>query len=762
MHDVNSGFEPSDHETPVAGVGGSGLVARGDVTMVGKYVAGRDLTVHLPAHPEVVPHQLPADVAEFTGREYMTGELRAWLGGPRTSSALVISAIAGRAGVGKTALAVHVAHEMKDEFPDGHLYVNLRGYEAEKRDATEVLAEFLQDLGTPGNAVPESLDARQRLYRSRLHGRRVLVVLDNAGSEDQVRPLLPGSATCAVLVTSRSALLGLEGIRRLELEVLKPEHAVALLGKISGRELTGDDAEWSRQIVELCGYLPLSVRIAGARLASRSAMPMRVLANRLADERRRLRELVAGDLDVRASFGYSYRSLNAKQRRAFRRLGLLSSLEFAAWSAAAILEIDLDAAEEQLERLVDAQLLDVARHDDVGQARYRFHDLLRLYARERFDDEPSEARAPAIAAFLDVVSYLTGQADELLWPDGSWRTKDNEQPPNAPPWLSSFDLATRDAAEWLAAERVMLVSTVGQAFDEGRYDVTWRLTTVLQRFLQVRGHLREWEQVQRTALNGAVRAGRPDIEAKILHGLGELYRDLGRWREAEDAYKRVIELCRPLGDEREVALAELSTGVVMRDQGQWLEAVACYERAMPTFRRVGDRHAEAATLRELGVAYRDQGLWEEAVACYEKAMPTFVELKDHRWVAATLRELGVVRGEQGRFEEALACFEEALPVFQSYGDQLRVAYLQREFAIVHLAQDLVQEAADELGQAQAVFEELGDRRGWALTGVVVGDVLRKQDRPADALRVYEESLSIFKSIHDHRWSDTVATRMEAS
>jgi tetratricopeptide (TPR) repeat protein len=732
-------------------VSSSGVVASGHVTLIGTYVAGRDLTIHLPPPPEITPFQLPADIEEFTGRDSVMAGLCEWLSQERPGRAVVISAIAGRAGVGKTALVVHVAHQIKDEFLDGQLYVNLRGYEKERLDPAEVLAEFLRDLGIPGTAIPASLDGRQKLFRSRLHGRKALVVLDNAASEAQVRPLLPGSPTCAVLVTSRSRLLGLDGVRRVDLEVLSTSQAVELLRKISGRELIGADAKAAEEVARLCGFLPLSVRIAGARLASRSSLPIQRLAERLADERGRLRELVAGDLDVRVSFGYSYNNLHAEDRRAFRLLGLLTGAEFAAWSAAAVLRREPDMAEEQLDRLVDAQLLDVARYDDAGQVRYRFHDLLRVYAREQVEQETAEARSEAVGTLLATASRLVERADAALWPDGSRRYTADALAVAVPAWTAKLDCVVDNPAEWLTAERSMLVAAVRQAFDERRYEITTALANVLARFLQIRGHLSEWEQVQLVALDAANRAGHLTAEATTLRGLGELYRDQGRWRDAESAYLRAIAHYGELRDEHGFALTKLSTGVVMRDQSRWSDAIACYQWALPVFRRLGDRHAYAATLREMGISYRDQARWPDAIRCYEEALPIFRDLDDRRWEAATQREIGVVYSDQGLWEEALGCFRQALPAFNLYGDRLRVAYLLREFAVVHCLRNELAMAWEELDQAQLTFDELDDRRGWAQCAVVAAEIHLQMGRAADAIAVFDRACAVFEGLSDRRW-----------
>jgi DNA-binding SARP family transcriptional activator len=340
------------------------------------------------------PCQLPPDVDDFTGRESAVAEVQHLLEGER-ATAIVISAIAGKAGVGKTALAVRLAHQLRPHFPDGQLYVDLRGAEAQALDPAEVLAGFLRALGVEGALIAEGLEERVRQYRSRLGDRRVLVVLDNAAAEAQVRPLLPASPGCATLVTSRARLSGLEAAHPMTLDVLEADQAVALLAKLAGPGRVAAEPGAAAAIVRLCGWLPLAVRIAGARLASRPHWRLALLAERLGDEWRRLDELKAGDLEVRASVALSYHGRNQEERRLFRLLGLLVAPSFPAWAAAALLGVEAAEAEGLLERLVDAQLVEAAGHDQAGQLRYRLHDLLRLFARERLQLEelPASQRA---------------------------------------------------------------------------------------------------------------------------------------------------------------------------------------------------------------------------------------------------------------------------------------------------------------------------------------------------------------------------------
>jgi DNA-binding SARP family transcriptional activator len=334
-----------------------------------------------PGTPSIAPAQLPADIDDFTGRKTQLATV-AHLAGAADRSASVLVAITGKAGVGKTALAVHAAHRLRDQYPDGQLFVNLRGTEANPLCATDVLARFLRSLGVDPTAIPEDAEERAALYRSRLADRRLLILLDDAACEAQLRPLLPGTSGCAVLVTCRARLAGLGGARVVDLDVFEPDQALELLARAVGPQRMAAEAAAAREIVRLCGFLPLAVRVAGARLGARPHWPLSRLEADLTDEDTRLDTLRLGDLEVRASLARSYETLDVMARRAFRLLGLLEIREFAPWVTAALLDIPQAKAEDLMDTLVDLHLLDVAGRDASGRLRYRFHDLLRAYARE--------------------------------------------------------------------------------------------------------------------------------------------------------------------------------------------------------------------------------------------------------------------------------------------------------------------------------------------------------------------------------------------
>ncbi|MFC3980073.1 BTAD domain-containing putative transcriptional regulator [Streptosporangium jomthongense] len=364
------------------------------------------------ARPAVVtavrPAQLPPDVADFTGRSHEITYLSTILQRCGSNSSITGCVISGMAGVGKTALAVHVAHLCQDSYPDGQLYVDLRGLSSPAVTPFDALGGMLQSLGVDGAAIPPNLDERVKLYRSRLIRQRVLVVLDNAFSEEQVRPLLPTGRGCGVLVTGRARLAALEGVPLLDLAVLDPCEAMTMLGRIVGADRMRSELEKAGRIVELCGYLPLSIRIAGARLATKPHWKLAQLARLLDVQHRRLDELRIADTNVRASLLQSYQGLSSPVRRAFHLLALPDVSHFALWTAAVVLDAKVAEARSLVEQLVDARLLDSVPTSGEMSAQYHFHDLVRAFALERaaMEEPPRERRA--------ALTRVTGVS---LWPN---------------------------------------------------------------------------------------------------------------------------------------------------------------------------------------------------------------------------------------------------------------------------------------------------------------------------------------------------------
>jgi hypothetical protein len=501
-----------------------------------RHVGGAIWQVNASSYGQLVterPHyrrppmlHLPPDIDDFAGRAEQVRELAGFFSGQfqDLDRAIPIAAISGKPGVGKTTLAIHVAYKIRDKFPDGQIYANLRGGATRTADPAAVLASFLRELDVDGNDIPESLDERARMYRTLLAGRRVLVVLDNAVDESQVRPLLPGEPGCAVLLTSRARLAGLAGARPVPLDIMPSSQAFELLSKVIGSDRAGDDPAAMEEIMRLCGYLPLALRIAGARLVSRPAWPVAWFAAKLRSENHRLDLLKAGDLEVRACFAVSYDERDAEEQRAFRFLGLVSSGDFPAWNLAALLETDAHQAERLLERLVDAELVEIKGVDATGLVRYQLHDLLADFAKERLtQSEPASDTKDALTRLAEMYIGATQRACHgMNRVVGHYKPKTSDVPAAAVP-------VDEDPRAWFSAERLRLVAVVEQAHAFELWDQAWRLTEMLPVLFDWRADWRTWEHTHRLALESTRHVGDDHAEASILTTLGMLYRELGRY-----------------------------------------------------------------------------------------------------------------------------------------------------------------------------------------------------------------------------------------
>jgi DNA-binding SARP family transcriptional activator len=701
------------------------------------------------SEPPCGPCQLPPDIDDFTGRQAAVAQLQHLLESEQVS-AIVISAITGKAGVGKTALAVHIAHRLRASFPDGQLYVNLRGAEAQALDPAEVQAKFLRSLGMEGAAIATDLEGRVQQYRARLADRRVLVVLDNAASEAQVRPLLPGSHGCAALVTSRSWLSGLEAAHLLALDELQPDQAVALLARLAGPVRVAAEPQAARAIVRLCGYLPLAVRIAGARLQSRPAWRLALLAERLADERRRLDELATGDLEVRASVALSYQGRNQEECRLFRLLGLLVAQSFPAWVAATLLEVELAEAEGLLERLVDAQLVEAAGEDQAGQLRYRLHDLLRLFARERLHaEEPALVRRASLERLLGAYLTLAEGAATALEPSGLERYCDPARGQHADHPIAAT--VERDPLGWFEAERPSLIAAVEQACHGKLWELAWRLADVLGGFFQLRAHWDDWQHTHALGLTAARRAGDRDAEGCILVSLGDLQGYRYRTDDAIGCMQQGLAAFGEAGNRRGELQCLVNLGETRRLQGQFDEATALLEQGLAGFQELGARNWEALALFYLGDVHCQQGRLDSALACLEQSLTVMRAIGDRSWEAPILRNLGLTHSARGRFEEALDCLEQSLALVRAVGDRHGEAHVLQGLGEVHRRRGCLEDAADCLEQSLMLAHATGDRGAEAYASYSLGEVRCQQGRLKEAASCLERSLATFHDIGFRPW-----------
>ncbi len=600
------------HRTRSALVEQLGLEPGNELQRLERAILTGDPMLEAPTGPLITPAQLPADITDFTGRRAQLATV-AHLAAAADRVATVLVVITGKAGVGKTTLAVRAAHRLRVQYPDGQLFVDLRA-RAHPLAPVDVLARFLRSLGVDRMAIPDDAEERAALYRSRLADRRVLIVLDNAECEAQLRPLLPGIPGCAVLITSRTRLAGLTGARLVDLDIFEADQAVELLARLAGPRRVATEPAAATEIVRLCGFLPLALRIAGARLGSRRHWPLSRFETDLADEQHRLDKLRLGDLDVRASLALSYQSLDGTAQRAFRLLGLLEVRDFAAWSAAAMLDVSQWRAEELVDNLVDMHLLDVAGNGASGQLRYRFDNLLRAYARElaRAQETQTDRRAALDRAFGGWLAlaeaaarHLTSATFAQTFAAGTcWR-----------PDEAMLTAVISDPCGWFKVEWPAVASAVEQAFSVGSGQLGWALGVRLARIFLIRGYYDDWRQVCELMLAGARRAVRGAEEGTAdgmtLRAPTELHRLALRLDEARDGIDEILRASAGTGGR---VIRPPVAGVI----GTVSEALPRLDSALTSLRELADRHSDASTMRRLGTVHRLQRSFEKMARCVQQ------------------------------------------------------------------------------------------------------------------------------------------------
>ncbi|WP_439658458.1 BTAD domain-containing putative transcriptional regulator [Lentzea sp. HUAS TT2] len=711
-------------------------------------VLADDTSLNVTGSPRVTPAQIPADVAGFTGRHSLLRELDDLM--PSGGRAVPIATIAGTPGVGKTALAVHWAHRVRDRFGDGQLYVNLRGYDSGPPvEPIDALARLLHALGVPAENVPADVEEAAALYRSLLAGRRVLVLLDNAHHPDQVRPLLPGAPGCLVLITSRDALTGLvarDGARGFRLGVFTADEANALLTDLLGAHRAHADSAALSELAELCARLPLALRITAANLGSRTLAEHCALlraGNRLAALQ------VEGDEQtaVRAAFDLSYAALPDDAGRMFRLLGLVPGTDVTADAAAALGGVAPDTAERLLTQLAAAHLV-----DQHVSGRYGCHDLLRLYARERGEHEDTSAQQEkAVSRLYDWYLHTVDTAATLLYPQMRRLTlpiADTGSPTGA----FTDDVL---ALAWLDAERHNLVAAVSHDSRYRPLPVVCLLADAMRGYFWMRMHTVDWLTVAAAGLAAARACGDLTAQTGALLSLADVNFRQGNYRRAIGFSASALENARRTGwlEGEAAALNNLANLHTM--SGRLREAVEYHRTALAINRRTGRLPNQINNLGNLGIALQHLGELRSALTRHEEALEISRTIGSSYAEAISLSNLGVVLHDLGRFGEAADHLRLALSLHLEVGDRGSQVDTGNGLAAVFADTGDLTAALDHAQTALTVARDIAYRHGEADVLNTLGTIHRRLGHPVAAADHHRQALDLTRDTA-HRYGETRA------
>ncbi|MCA2217138.1 ATP-binding protein [Jidongwangia harbinensis] len=692
-----------------------------------------------------VQDRLPQDLAGFTGR---TGELDRLHRAARAGEAVVISAIEGMAGVGKTQLAVHAGHQLHREQPfERVLFVDLRGFDPDPTqppaDPAAVLDGFLRLLGMPGQEIPHDLDARAAAYRDRLAGIRALVVLDNAATVEQVRPLLPATPGCLTLVTSRRNLADLPLATHLSVDVFTLDEALTFLARAVQGIPPGADPRAPARIVRRCGYLPLALSLVAAHIRGTPGWTLTDHADRL-DERHRERRV---DTGVELALHQSYQHLPAARQQIFRLLTLHPGHDFDAYAAAALTGTEVDAVGEDLRHLCGDHLLQSA-----APGRFVFHDLVRAYAtaQARDEDRPS-ARRHALTRLLDHLLHTAGAATHTLFPAERHRRSQIRPPDTAVPPVDD----PVAALAWLDVERANLIAAAGHAADHGWPSHTTGLAATLWRYLDAGGHHGAAAVLHTLARRAASDTGDRAAEAQALNNLGAVDWRRGRYQQAAGLHERALRLCREVGDREGTARALGNLGIIYWGLSRFEHAADHLQQALDIHRELGSRDREGFTLNNLGLILQRLGRYPQAIEHHQQALTLHRDIQDRCGEGYALDSLGLVHLRLGRHREATRLLRQALALFREIGAREGEGYALDTLGLVHLRLGRPERAVEHHRQALALYRQIGAREGEAYALTNLGGALQRLGRHGPAIEHHRQALAVFREMSD-RGGETTA------
>ncbi|TCO47425.1 AfsR/SARP family transcriptional regulator [Actinocrispum wychmicini] len=708
--------------------------------------------VQKPAAPLLVPRQLPHSIADFAGREQELDEIKFLLSDDvdagTTPYAMRIVVVSGKGGVGKSTLAIRVAHEVEHLFPDGQLYADL-GAATSETDITAMLARFLGSLGVSGSALPEDLAARAELYRSRVAGKQMLIVLDYATSEEQILPLLPGTDGCAVIVTSRLRLDGLYGAHQVDVDVFRPDTCMELLARIVGRERVDAEPDAALQLIDFCGGLPLALRIAGARLASKPHWLIATLVRRLNNHARGLDELSYHGVELRSNIALTHELLRSPAKRLFALGALIDAPDFPAWTAAALLDTDLSDAEDTLEILVDARLLDTVRY--TGEAvRFRYHNLIRVYALEQLTRSvPASVREGAQARVLGGWLALAEQAHRkdyggdfcVLHGDADrWRPVDD-------PGGGPIDVP----ADWWEAERQSLVAAVRQAAAAGIHELCWDLALTSISLFEVKGCFDDWRETAEVGLAATTIAGNETGRAAMLYSLGGLHMSQRRLDDAQECFAEALSVFRATGNTHGCALVLRNSAIVDRFRGHYAAMASKCREALGQMRQVGDVVGEAHILQSLARYLLDEGDLDQARHHLDDALKLCLRVGYRRGEAMVLNRFAELYLRTDLIELAKQALNRVLLIVRDLGDRTGESFALYGLGIARRREGRLDNAETTLLHAIALAEGVGERMIEGRARYGLGEIGLARGTNAVAAGHLARALAIFSGMGSRLW-----------
>lgn len=696
------------------------------------------------------PNNLPRDIPHFTGRAEELQDLVAAIVAASSSTATTVVAIDGMAGVGKSALAIHLAHRLASQFPDGQIFLSLHAHDPfeEPLDPTSALDRLLRLTGAarrpdvfPGaDHQADALEVHAALWREQAAHRRLLIVLDDAGSRDQVRLLLPGTPGCVVLITSRRRLTGLAGARSVSLEVMQSADAAELFVRVVGPERS-HNAEAIADVVRLCGYMPLAIQLAASRLRHRPAWTAADLAQLLSRTQNRLREIRGEELEVASSFELSYRYLSPRQQAIFRQAGCYPVSDFSLYAVAAASCLSLAEADRVIDGLLGYHML-----EEPTSGRFRCHDLLREYAKELAAREEAASSQRAIMyRLLDHYLYVATQADAILFPYRRRLEVVTKYMPAEMPAVAG----RREAQAWLEAEWPNILGVIQYAAINGFHQHCALLPHVMALYLEVGGHWPEAVAAHECALEMWPLLGNRRGEAQAHADLCLPRLRAGHFEDALHHGREALTIVRSLGDDIGAAEALDRLGLVHWHAARYPSALKNFEESLAIHRAAGNRYGEAEVLGHSGFGYWHVGRYTAAIEAFENALEIYRELGDSRGEGKVLNNIGDVQARLGAHEEALTYYKRALPIARDIGGRQAEAVLFNN--IGNACKDIgrYDDALSNLRSALGIYRDIGDRRCEADSLNNIGTTFACMGRYDESLIHHQKALTIARKLSEN-------------